>query len=190
MRTRDRAAADSSAACLDKDGEPGLPAAAGVSPIYSAGAVRRCAVRFAAALPPAPAPVYRCTGHSLLPDCGWCGLSVSAAAGRRGTARLHGAGRRGRRGAVFLRLFPAAAACVDFLGGYPGLLGVFAVFSADVVEKFLQKNGQVRKKSLLFCREMLYNKKNRQQPARLQKGAAAWQTRNTQKNSRAPGPVC
>lgn len=189
MRTRDRGAAAFSAACLDRDGGPDLPAAAGVRAVHLIGAVRRSAVRSAAALPAAAPPLYRRAGRGLLPAGGGRGLPVPPAAGRRGAAGLCGAGRRGGRGAVLLRLFPAAAAGVGLLGGYPGLLGIFVVFSADVAEKFLQKNGPLRKKSLLFCAEMLYNKKNRETDS-LQRGRQRWQKRRMREKSPAPAPVC
>ena len=46
------------------------------------------------------------------------------------------------------------------LGRYAGLLSAFVIFSTALAQKFWQKNGAIRKKSLLFCRKMLYNKKN------------------------------
>lgn len=188
MRTRRRGAAAFSAVSLDRDGGPDIPAAAGVRAVHSAGPVRRGAVRPAAALPAAAPPLCRRAGRGLLPGRGRRGLPLPAAAGRRRAAGLCGAGRRGGSGAVLLRLFPAAAAGVDLLGGYPGLPGISAVFSADVAEKFLQKNGPPRKKSLLFCPEMLYNKKNRN-AERLQRRRQRWPKKRTQKKRSASAPV-
>lgn len=190
MRTRARPAAAFSAACSDKHGEPGLPAAADVRPVHPAGAVRRGAVRSAAPLPAAPAPLHRRAGHGLLPDCGSRRLPLSPAAGRGGTAGFRGAGGGGRRGAVLLCLFPNAAPGVGLLGGHPGLLGIFVVFSAALDQKFLQKNGPARKKSLLFCAKMLYNKKNREWTDIPQGGRQTWQRRNARQKSPSPGPVC
>ena len=148
-----------SAGCLADYGEPGLSAAADLRPVHSPGSGPGVAVRSAAPLPAAASPAHRPAGHGLLSDGRRGRLLLSHGAGRRRTAGLHGVGRRGRSGAVLLRLLPMAAPHLGFLGGHPGVLGIFVVFSRSLDQKFLRKNGPPRKKSLLFFREMLYNNK-------------------------------
>ena len=115
-------------------------------------------------------------------------LPVSAAAGRGRIAGIHAPWRRGRSSGVFLRVFAASASRLGFLGGYAGLLGIFVVFPAALGEKILQKNSPPRKKSLLFCEKMLYNKKNWVHLFIAQR-RRTWQTNNTQKRSPVPGPA-
>ena len=160
MRTRAGARVAFSAGCLADHGEPGLSAAADLRPVHPAGPGPGFAVRSAAPLSAAAAPADRPSGRGLLSGSRRRRLLLSHESGRRGAAGLYGAWYCGRRSAVFLRLFPIAAAGVGILGRHAGLFGVFVVFSGSLDEKFLQKNGPSRKKSLLFCEKMLYNKKN------------------------------
>ena len=168
-------------------GEPGLGPAGGLRPVDFAGPVRWGAVRPAAALPAPLAPAHRPSGRHLLPDSRHCVLPVPAAPGRRRAAGLSDIGRAGRRGAVLQRLFPASSSGMGFLGRYVSLLGAFAVFSSALGERFWKKDGPIRKKSLLFCREMLYNKKN--WVGISQRRRQAWRKKPSSKKS-APGPVC
>lgn len=69
-----------------------------------------------------------------------------------------------------------------------GLLGAFAVLSPAAAEKFLQKNGPARKKSLLFCGKMLYNKKNRASDS-LQRRRQRWQKRRPREKGPATAPA-
>ena len=158
-------------------GEPDLPAAAGLCPVHSAGLLRRAAVRSAAALPPPPAQADGPAGQPVLSDGGGRRLPLPAAVRRGGAAGLRHFGRAGGRGAVFRRLLRNAAAHMGLLGGYAGLFGTFAVDPSDLDKKFLRENGVSGKKPLLFCAEMLYNKKNRAAKAPLERRRRPWQKR-------------
>ena len=62
-------------------GKPGLPPAAGVRPVHSAGPVRRTAVRPAAALPPPSPPPDGSAGQPVLSPGGNRRISLSPAGG-------------------------------------------------------------------------------------------------------------
>ena len=150
-----------SAGCLADHGEPGLSAAADLRPVHPAGPGPGFAVRSAAPLSAAAAPTDWIAGWAVLPDRGLCRVPFSPRAGRGAAPGLCGPGGRGRSRAVFLRLLRIAAARMGLLGRHTGLLVTSVVFSVALGQKFLQKIGPPRKKSLLFCGKMLYNKKNR-----------------------------
>ena len=158
MRMRGGSAEAFWAACWAEHEKPDFTAAGSVPPVHPAGAVSRGAVRCAAAVPAAVPPLYGSAGRRLLSGCRCGGLSVSAGAGGRRTAGIHAAGHRRGNDSVFLRVFPAPVADLEFLGGHSFIFGYVNVLSGTICRESLQKNGASRKKSLLFCAEILYNK--------------------------------
>lgn len=91
----------------------------------------------------------------------------------------------------FSCLLLLAAAGVGILGGYPGLSGPLPDLSPSSGEKIFKKMRAVWKKSLLFCRQMLYNKKKWIYPPILQRRQPAWpKPQIPQKRASAPSPAC
>ena len=180
-----------SAGCLADHGEPGLSAAADLRPVHPAGPGPGFAVRSAAPLSAAAAPAHRRAGWTVLPDGGLRRVSLSHAAGRGAAPGLCSPGRRGGRRTVFLRVLRIAAPRVGLLGRHTGLFVVSVVFSTVLGQKFLRKNGPARKKSLLFCEKMLYNKKHRICVFIPERRRQIWQKRKKSPGkSSAPAAAC
>ena len=147
--------------------------------------------RSAAALPPPAAPGGPAAGRRICPGRGGGVLSLHPGPGGGGTAGICGAGSRGRRRAVFFRLLLPAAAGVGILGGYPGLSGPLPDLSPSSGEKIFKKMRAVWKKSLLFCKQMLYNRKKWIYPPVLRRRQQAWpKPQPPQKSASAPSPAC
>lgn len=191
MRTSPPAGAGSGAACSARDGKPGLPAAAGVRPGHFAGPGRRLPLRSAAAVPPPAAPAGPPAGRRVRPGRGRGLLSLHAGPGPGRAAGIRSGGRGGRSGAVFLRLFLPAAAGVGILGGYPGLFGPVPDLSPASGQKIFKKMRALWKKSLLFCTQMLYNRKKWIHTPVLQRRQQAWQKPQIPANpAGTPSPAC
>ena len=143
-----------------RDGEPSLPAAAGVSRSIVLGLSEGLLYDLlrpsgCGAVP----PMHRTAGCTILPGGGGRGVPLRPGAGQGRGPGLLPAGDPGGRGAVLFRIVRAAAASMGVLGRYTGLDGAAFELSSPLAEKFLQKNHPLRKKPLLFFEEMLYNKK-------------------------------
>lgn len=192
MRTSLPAGAGSGAGCSARPyGKPDFPAAAGIYPGHFAGPGHRVFLRSAAALPPPAAPAGPPAGRRICSGCGRRMLSLCAGPGGGRAAGICGAGRHRRRRAVFFRLLLPAAAGVGILGGYPGLSGPLPDLSPPSGEKIFKKMRAVWKKSLLFCRQMLYNRKKWIYTPVLQRRQQAWpKPQIPQKRASAPSPAC
>lgn len=146
------------AACSD-DGGPG--AAAALRPVHPAGGGGRRAVRLPAALPHPLSQDHRAAGYTVLRRRHRRLLRLFAAPGGGAAPGLCDRGSPGRGGAVRLRFFRFASAAVGFLGRRTDGTGASGRPSGDVGGRLGKKNGPSGKKPLLFCAQMLYNKKNR-----------------------------
>ena len=179
-RTRAGGGAACLAACSD---DADLSAAADLWPVRSAGTGRRRAVRPPPALPAALVPLHRPVGWDLLSGGGRRVFPVPAAAGRGRAAGLHGAGGPWRRGHLFLRVLLAFAPRMGLLGGRAGGFSPPDGPPGSVGQRIFEKNGPPRKKPLLFCPQMLYNKKKTISPDRRR----TWQKKGKQ-SSPGQGP--
>lgn len=169
-------------------GEHGFPAAAGLWLVYFAGDGGRSAVRSAAPLPPAAAPADGVAGPAVLPCRGKRGLFVPAAPGGS-AADVSAGGYAGRCRGVLLCPVLSSAAGLGLLGGHPGSTVGSGSAASALGENFLRKNVVSRKKSLLFCSQMLYNKENPKKTTCLrQRRAASWRQRGRKKS--IPGQAC
>ncbi|MCI9120791.1 MAG: hypothetical protein HFG00_04590 [Oscillibacter sp.] len=82
-------------------------------------------------------------------------------------------------------IFPAFAAYLDFLGGYSGIFGPYAVSAGVLGAGWIEKIAALGKKSLLFLEKMLYNKSQR---ARSREGGRqTWQGQQKEERSFAQG---
>lgn len=79
---------------------------------------------------------------------------------------------------LFFACFRRRCAPCGPFGWIPWLFGALAGFSPGLDEKFFKKNCDFRKKCLLFCVEMLYNKKNWTQIVQRGERGAAWQDKS------------
>lgn len=141
-------------------GNSDLSAAADLRPIRFAGPLSGPAVRSAAGDPSAAVRLDSPVGRVLLSDCRSLHISVRPAAQRWTAPRLFAVGSAGRCCFVFLRVFAAAAAVVDFLDGCFGRAAAFGRFAHTANFKTFSKNRRTCKKPLLFCGKILYNKEN------------------------------